>query len=155
METLEPILREHPFLAGDVGGAPALHDRLRPQRALPGRRFLLARATEQRVLPDAGRPGSARVHVPGRGRRQVQTLGEGDMVGWSWLFPPYRWHFDARAVEPARALAFDCKCLRAKMRNDHELGYDLAKRFFRELSSAPGADPDATTRRLQVSPRGS
>jgi len=50
-------------------------------------------------------------------------------VGWSWLIPPYRWHSDARVIEPTRAIALDGKCLRAKCEADHGLGYELMKRF--------------------------
>lgn len=46
-------------------------------------------------------------HVPGRGDIVVQTLGSGDLLGWSWLMPPYRWHFSAHTVEPVRAIEFD------------------------------------------------
>ena len=45
--------------------------------------------------------------VPGRGDIVVQTLGGGDLLGWSWLVPPYRWHFGAHAVEPVLAVEFD------------------------------------------------
>lgn len=67
--------------------------------------------------------------APGRGGLAISTLGEGAVVGWSWLFPPHRWSFDARAVEPVRAIAFDGKCLRGKCDTDHELGYMLMQRF--------------------------
>jgi CRP-like cAMP-binding protein len=50
------------------------------------------------------------------------------VLGWSWLFPPYRWHFDARALELTRAIALDGKCLREKCEEDHDLGYELVKR---------------------------
>jgi CRP-like cAMP-binding protein len=69
------------------------------------------------------------VHTPGRGSLTIETIEAGDVVGWSWLFPPYRWHFDARAVEPARAIAFDGACLRGKAEADPALGYDLMSRF--------------------------
>src|SRR5690242_15803351 len=62
--------------------------------------------------------------APGRGQMIVSTFGPGEIVGWSWLFPPYRWHFDGRAVEPVRALIFDGACLRAKCEADHTLGYE-------------------------------
>lgn len=67
--------------------------------------------------------------VPGRGEVTIQTIGEGDVLGWSWLFPPYRWHFGARALELTRAIAFDGACLRMKAEADHDLGYELLKRF--------------------------
>jgi CRP/FNR family transcriptional regulator, cyclic AMP receptor protein len=69
------------------------------------------------------------VHAPGSGSRVIETLGEGEVVGWSWLFKPYRWQFDARAIEPTRLVAFDAACLRGKCDADHELGYQLMQRF--------------------------
>ena len=59
----------------------------------------------------------------------IQTLGEGEVLGWSWLFPPYNWQFDARALEQTRAIALDARCLRGKCDEDPRLGYDLMKRF--------------------------
>jgi len=61
----------------------------------------------------------------------IVTLKEGDILGWSWLFPPYRWRFSARAVEPTQVFAMDGQCLRAKAEHDHDLGYELLKRFSR------------------------
>jgi CRP-like cAMP-binding protein len=67
--------------------------------------------------------------VPARGPVTIETLEAGDVLGWSWLFPPYRWHFDARAVSPVRATSFDGACLRGKCESDPRLGYDLMSRF--------------------------
>jgi len=58
----------------------------------------------------------------------IQTLGEGEVLGWSWLVPPYRWRFGARATELTRAIALDGKCLRGNSEEDHDLGYELMKR---------------------------
>jgi CRP/FNR family transcriptional regulator, cyclic AMP receptor protein len=58
----------------------------------------------------------------------VETVTEGEVVGWSWLVRPYRWRFSARAVEPVRAIAVDGKCLRAKCEKNPHLGYELLKR---------------------------
>jgi CRP-like cAMP-binding protein len=69
------------------------------------------------------------MYAAARGRRVIQTVKENEVVGWSWLFPPYRWHFDVRAVEKTRALAFDARCLRGKCEADNEMGFDLMKRF--------------------------
>lgn len=69
------------------------------------------------------------LHTPERGGLVVETIEPGDVVGWSWLFPPYRWHFDGRAVTAVRAVAFDGACLRGKCEDDKELGYELMKRF--------------------------
>ena len=59
----------------------------------------------------------------------IETLGPGTEIGWSWLFPPYRWQFDARATEPVEAIAVDAICLREKVDSDPALGYELTKRF--------------------------
>jgi CRP/FNR family transcriptional regulator, cyclic AMP receptor protein len=67
--------------------------------------------------------------VPARGPVVIETLEAGEVLGWSWLFPPYRWHFDARAVEPVRATSFDGVCLRGKCDDDPRLGYRLMGRF--------------------------
>jgi CRP/FNR family cyclic AMP-dependent transcriptional regulator len=69
------------------------------------------------------------VFAPRRGPIYVLSVEDGDVVGWSWLFPPYKWHFDARAMELTRAAAFDAKCLRDKFESDPKLGYELMKRF--------------------------
>jgi CRP-like cAMP-binding protein len=69
------------------------------------------------------------LHAPDRGGLVIETIEPGEVVGWSWLFEPYRWHFDARATTQLRAVAFDGACLRGKCEEDKELGYELMKRF--------------------------
>jgi CRP/FNR family transcriptional regulator, cyclic AMP receptor protein len=59
----------------------------------------------------------------------LESLHEGDVAGWSWLFPPHRWQFDGRATLPTSVIAFDGACLRGKCDADHELGYQLMRRF--------------------------
>ena len=71
--------------------------------------------------------------VPARGAITIETLEAGEVVGWSWLFAPYRWHFDARALVPVRATAFDGACLRGKCEADPTLGYELMSRFAQVL----------------------
>jgi CRP-like cAMP-binding protein len=69
------------------------------------------------------------VFVPGRGAVTVESLDAEEVLGWSWLFPPYRAHFDARALTLVRALALDGACLRTKCDKDPALGYELMRRF--------------------------
>jgi len=71
--------------------------------------------------------------APGRGPVVIQTIGDGGVLGWSWLFEPHRWHFDALAQTDITAVAFDALCLRGKCEADHELGYDMVKRFSQVL----------------------
>lgn len=65
--------------------------------------------------------------VPGRGPVTVETLHDGDLLGWSWLVPPYRTAFDAHALGITHVLAIDGACLRGKCESDPALGYDLLK----------------------------
>ena len=69
------------------------------------------------------------IAAPGREPLVVATREAGDAIGWSWLFKPYRWHFDAIALETTRVISLDGECLREKCRTDHDLGYYLMSRF--------------------------
>jgi CRP/FNR family cyclic AMP-dependent transcriptional regulator len=59
----------------------------------------------------------------------VDTIGAGDLLGWSWMFPPYTWRFTARAIEPTKAIFFYGTILRQYCERDHSLGYQLLKRM--------------------------
>ncbi len=59
----------------------------------------------------------------------IETIGAGDLLGWSWMFPPYVWHFTARAAEPTEAIFFYGTILREYCERDHSLGYELFKRI--------------------------
>ncbi|MEO8091744.1 MAG: cyclic nucleotide-binding domain-containing protein [bacterium] len=67
--------------------------------------------------------------IPQRGALTVETIDDGDLLGWSWLVPPYRTHLDARARTQTHAIAFDATCLRGKCEDDPVLGYKLMQRF--------------------------
>jgi CRP-like cAMP-binding protein len=71
--------------------------------------------------------------VPNRPDVTVETVGPGEIVGWSWLLEPYRWHFTGRAVELVRAVQFDGACLRKNCDEDPTLGYALLVRFAQVL----------------------
>jgi CRP-like cAMP-binding protein len=68
------------------------------------------------------------IPTPQSGSIVLQTAGQGDFLGWSWMITPYRWHFDARTVELTRAIALDGKGLREKCDSDHDFGYDIVRR---------------------------
>jgi CRP-like cAMP-binding protein len=130
MGTLETILTGHPFLKGI---APA-HIELIAGCA-SNVRFnkgdYIFREDEDADRFYLVRHGlvALDLFVPQRGPVTIDTIQEGEVLGWSWLFPPYRWHFDARALQLTRAVAFDGKCLREKCEKDSQLGYDLVTRF--------------------------
>ncbi|RMF56538.1 MAG: cyclic nucleotide-binding domain-containing protein [Calditrichaeota bacterium] len=74
---------------------------------------------------------SLEVYVPKCGPVTIETLGTGDVLGWSWLYAPHRWQFDARAVEVTNALVINAKILRSQIEDDHELGYQMMTRISR------------------------
>ena len=69
------------------------------------------------------------LHVPGQGRMNIDTIGMGELLGWSWLFPPYRWAFGAVATSPVKAFEFDARMVRARCASDPALGYELTQRL--------------------------
>jgi len=129
-QSLEAVLRTHPFLADlSPGHIQTLISCASNQRFEKG--HYVAREDTEADSFYLIRSGTValQIHRPESGGLTLNTLGEGDILGWSWLVPPHRWHFDARAVEPVRAIALDGRCLRTKCEQDHELGYQLLKRF--------------------------
>ena len=130
MQTLEPYLTEHPFLKG-----------LDPRHLniIVGCASNVSFDAEQYILREGDEATNfyiihqgkvaLEIFTSDRGPITIQTIGEGDVLGWSWLIPPYQWHYDARVIEPTSAIALDAKCLRIKCEEDHDLGYELLKRF--------------------------
>jgi len=130
VEGLEHILAEHPFFAGFsvehsrlVSGCARNHrydaGTYLFRESTPANEFFLIRHGQ--VALEIVSPGQAPI--------VFATLGEGEIVGASWLVPPYRWTYDARATELTRAIGIDAACLRSKCEADHHLGYEMMKRF--------------------------
>ena len=69
------------------------------------------------------------IHSPGAGSRIVQTVARGRVLGWSWLFEPYRWAFDVRVLTPTRAIVLDGAAIRNLMTEEPDLGYLIMSRF--------------------------
>jgi CRP/FNR family transcriptional regulator, cyclic AMP receptor protein len=128
MRTIEQYLPDHPFFAGldpkafEVVAGCAKNVSFAPGEFL----FRTGQPADQFYVVRRGRV-ALQVHSPTSGTMVVDTADAGDVVGWSWLVPPYTWLFDARAVEPTGAVSFDGVCLRGKCEEDPKLGYDLMK----------------------------
>jgi CRP/FNR family cyclic AMP-dependent transcriptional regulator len=75
------------------------------------------------------RSGLVSICISQRRNIAIQTIQEGDILGWSWLIPPHRYRFSAEAVENTRAVMLDGKCLREKCEKNSDLGYELLKRL--------------------------
>lgn len=74
------------------------------------------------------------VHVPGSGRIIIDSIGIGDLLGCSWLFPPYRWAFGAACVTAVRAFEFDAAAIRGRCAADPEFGAEFRERLLRVLA---------------------
>jgi len=130
--TLEPLLRDHPFLKGlepeylTLLAGCAMNVRFREGAFL----FREGEAADRCFLIREGKL-ALEIAAPGRGSIIVQTLGAGHVAGFSWLLEPHQWQFDGRAVEPVHAVALDGTCLSGKCADDPRLGFELTQLFAR------------------------
>jgi CRP-like cAMP-binding protein len=130
MEGLEHIIGAHPFFADMEDGFRQLVAGCARNVRFEAGQYLFheGEAADRFYLLRHGGV-SLELAAPGRGTLTFQTVREGEIVGVSWLIPPWRWTYDARAMELVRAVAIDAACLRRKCEADHDLGYDMMKRF--------------------------
>ena len=129
MQTMEEVLGSHPFFAGLNAGAMRLIAGCASNVHFAEGEFLFEEGHEadQFWVIRRGRV-AMQMESPGQGAIVTDTMDEGEVVGWSWLVPPYRFFADGRAVTPVSATALDGACLRGKCEADPELGYQLLKR---------------------------
>ncbi len=129
MENLGRVISEHPFCKGlEAHAVDLLTNCSSNVRLLPGH-HLFREGTEanQFYLIREGKI-SLESPAPQSPCVSVEYVEAGEVLGWSWLVPPHRWRFGARAVEPVSAIAVNGKCLRAKCEKNSDLGYALLKR---------------------------
>ncbi|MGB7436198.1 MAG: cyclic nucleotide-binding domain-containing protein [Candidatus Acidiferrum sp.] len=130
IQKLDSVLKKHPFFKGLTAKQLKVIEGCAKN----------ARFAEGKTIFVEGDPADAfyfieegsvsiELTMPDRPRSSVQTVGAGEILGWSWVAPPYHWHFNARALKAVKAIAFDARCLRGKLDEDHELGYELLRRF--------------------------
>lgn len=128
MESLEPILRQHSFfkdvpakyidfIVGCTSHVVFKAGEVVLNEGQPADKFYLIRS------------GKVAIYIGKPSEIIIQTISEGDILGWSWLIPPHLYRFSAKAVENTRALALDGKCLREKCENNPDLGYQFLKRL--------------------------
>jgi CRP/FNR family transcriptional regulator, cyclic AMP receptor protein len=129
IEDLAALVARHPLFSGVPGDVAQLVAGCAHNVAFDAGETLLVEggAADTLYLLRRGRV-ALEVHAPGRGPLVIETVGPGAAVGWSWLYPPYRWHLDARAIGPVGAIAVDSECLRAKAEADPAFGYELLRR---------------------------
>lgn len=130
MKSVEQMLADHPFLAGFTAdhieslacGAAEIHfeadDYIFHEREDATRFYLIVEGSV-----------ALKIHVPHAGPIPIQTISAGQVLGWSWLIQPYKWHFDARAFTPVRAVALDAAYLRRLFDDNPGIGYQFLLRI--------------------------
>lgn len=130
MKSISELLHEHSFFSGldeptlELISGCATNVHFRPDHPI-------LRANDAADVFYVIRKGRVAVEVdtPRSGPIVVETLGSGEILGVSWLLPPHRWTFDARAIDDTSAISIDAACLRGKCDDDPALGYALFTRF--------------------------
>lgn len=130
METLERVLSAHPFFSGlPESDLQTLVGCARQVRYSAGEfAFRMGEPANTFYLIRHGRV-ALQLYTVERGGITIETVGDNEPLGWSWLVPPYRWALDGLVVQPMLALSFDAQCLRGKFETDHNLGYEMYRRF--------------------------
>jgi CRP-like cAMP-binding protein len=129
MKTLKDLISDHPIFAGmndkhlDIIASGAGKATFEPGQILiqegePAGQFFLIKS---------GRV-SLEAHEPANGTAEIEILGPGDVLGWSWLFPPFTWHFRARALEPTETVVLNGGHVLVAAEEDKAFGYEIMKR---------------------------
>ncbi len=129
METIERLIAEHPFFKGLEDQYIQLVTGCASNVRFEAGQLLFREGEEANTfyIIRTGRV-ALEINAVERGSLIIDTIDPGEVLGWSWFIAPYRWRFDARAIELTRAIALDGKCLRTKCEADYHLGYELLKR---------------------------
>jgi CRP/FNR family cyclic AMP-dependent transcriptional regulator len=135
METMTPILAAHPFCKGlDSRYLKLIVECAERQTFSPGQ-FLCRDEEEARkfYVIHLGRV-AVEIYRPRRGAVTIQTLGEGEVLGWLWFDQPYHWHLDAKALDLTRVISLDVQGLMDRCNQDHDFGYELMRRYAHHLA---------------------
>jgi CRP-like cAMP-binding protein len=129
MRTPKEFVMEHPFFTGmrpqylDILAASATEVKFAAGQII----FREDEPASQFYLIGKGRV-CLEAHEVADGTVPIQTVGPGEVLGWSWLFPPFAWHVQARAIEPVEAVVLDGAHLLVTAEKDKTFGYELMKR---------------------------
>jgi CRP/FNR family transcriptional regulator, cyclic AMP receptor protein len=135
-ETTAAALATHPFL----------HGMSRPHLAILAQSASdVVFGARHRLFEDGGHAGhcwlirsgyvALDLNVPGQGRVKIETIGMGELLGWSWLLPPYTWTFGAVTIGRVEAFELDGRAVRASCEADPEFGYELTRRLTRVIAN--------------------
>jgi CRP/FNR family transcriptional regulator, cyclic AMP receptor protein len=139
-ESLPHVIEDKPDLWKEIAAHPFLAGMSADHLELLARHAAKKTFAPDEIIFRAGAPAhgfylveTGRIALQGwvmeHGPVATDIVRSGEPLGWSWLFPPYRWHFDARAIEPTTAIYFDGDILRQHYNEDLTLAHDLSKRI--------------------------
>jgi len=147
MTTLTQKLANHPFFKGLPGARIELVAQYATEKKFEPEEYILKEGKDANefylILRGTVALGT---YIPGHGLTTIQTLGNNEILGWSWLIPPYKWRFYAQALTPTTVIAIDGKSLRQECEQDNAFGYKLMKR----LALVVGERLTSTRMRLEV-----
>ncbi len=123
-------LTAHPFVRGMAANHIDRLSRVTRYITVPARRRIFDEGgTADRCWLIVAGQVALDLHVPGHGPVVIETLGRGDVIGWSWLFPPYQWMLGAITMQPTQAFELDGRAVRGLCEADPILGNELNRRF--------------------------
>jgi CRP-like cAMP-binding protein len=135
MENISAILAEHPFLKGlDPRHLETLAACSEKVHFKPGDYLCREQEEAKRFFLIYHGRVAVEIFSARRGPLTLRTVGEGEALGWLWFEKPYHWHLDARATELTRTVALDVNGLRQACEADHDLGYEIMKRYAHNLA---------------------
>lgn len=135
MKSVDQLLAEHPFTSDLSVDQITLMARTASVEEFEEDDFIFHEHEEARwfYLIISGNV-ALKISAPGSGPIPIQTIAAGQALGWSWMMPPYKWHFGARAITRVTALRMDAGYLRRTMEENAELGYAVLYRMNRVLA---------------------
>jgi CRP-like cAMP-binding protein len=130
MEALKQTLVEHPFFKGIDLRHLEFIALVASEQSFEADELIFQEGDEAETFYLISR-GSVMLgtFIPGKGLANIESLGNGEVLGWSWLIPPYQWHFSARAIQQTQVIVLDGVQLRQQSEEDHEFGFELYKRL--------------------------
>lgn len=130
MKTIHDIIAEHPFFENFTVDDLQLISGCGKNQVFQKNEYLAQekQAADVFYLIRKGRVAIC-TQIPNREKQIIQTIQDNEIFGWSWLFPPYQWMFDAIALDTTHCIVLNGKCLRDKLDQNPELGYRLMKQF--------------------------
>ena len=130
MESIDQTLIDHPFFRNmDAKYVDVFASAARREKYREGTFLFREGDTADRIYFVQRGQVAVEIHAPPQGTVSIETVGPGEVLGWSWAMPPFRKSFAARCVTDMEAVVIDATAIREAMRDDHELGYEVLSRL--------------------------